>query len=111
MNRLWHTHLGVRELFEQVDRTCDQINEVFTQKAAERLSRVAAFFLPLSVALSLLSVLFAGDFLPKYVGLAESSDGVFHWVNLFKLPHLLAVVTLVVGGVALLWGWWLRRKS
>ena len=32
MNRLWHSHLRIRELFDVVDRTCDQINEVFTQE-------------------------------------------------------------------------------
>ena len=105
LNRMWHTHLGIKELFEQVDRTCDQINEVFTQRAAERLSRsqerlarVAAVFLPLSVALSGLSVAFAGDFLPKWFETGTDVPG-----RLWQITGGVMATTLAVSLV--LWRW------
>jgi hypothetical protein len=81
LNRLWHTHLGIPGLFGHVDDTCDQINEVFAREAAERLGRFAAFGLPVGLGLALLSVLFAGEFLPKYADLGENSDGRWDWAN------------------------------
>lgn len=93
LNRLWHTHLGIRELFDQVDRTCDQINEVYTQKAAERLNLWATWFLPWSIGLSFLSVLFAAP-----AALSDRSSP--FWV----LYLLLALTVVVVLGC-----WWCVR--
>jgi len=109
MNRMWHTHLRIRELFEAVDRTCDQINEVFTQRASERLARIATKLLPLSVAFSLLSVLFASDFLPKYLGLWDETDWNWGWSYLLRAPHCLAFTSLAATGLAWLYGRKLAR--
>lgn len=93
LNRLWFKHLDIQALFDQVDRTCDQINEVFTQRAAERLNRWVAVFVPLSIGLTLVPILFDDRSFNTWPTLAA-------WIG-----------SSVVVGLSLLLGWLLWRKG
>ncbi len=92
MNRLWHNHLGIRDLFQQVDQSCDQINEVFTQrvseglaKSQEKLARTASFYLPITVGFSLLAVLFADAILPKLITDSVGRSMLFIWISILVI--------------------------
>ena len=106
--RIWTGHLGTADLFARVSATNSEMYEAIEghevkELAAEqaKLGRIAGIFLPFSLALSSLSVLFAGDFLPSYARLVDSSDDVMTWRNWYKTPHLLATVTALAAIVLL----------
>ena len=116
--RLWTGHLGTADLFARVSATNGEMYEAIEGHEVKELSaeqanlgRIAAIFLPLSLALSLLSVLFAGDFLPSYAKLAEKSDGIFDLTNSYKSPHSLAILTVAILAVAGMVSCWLYRKK
>jgi hypothetical protein len=106
LHRLWFAQLNIDALFAQVDETSDQLHAILSEyetrqlsRSQEKLSKIAGVFLPLSIGLSLLSVLFAQDLLPRAVKAypaLDTSDFFFAVGGVFTL----------LGGVG---GWLLAR--
>ena len=100
--RFWWKHLRLGELFDQVNFTSGRLTEVLAQHETLRLTRsqeelahwqahwgrVGAFFVPISLALSLLSLIYTAQVLPPSKWLWDESHSDM-WLGNLAMHHSL----------------------